>query len=415
MHRRGFLIGCSATIASMAGASLSNLSFAKSASADTSEGTLVVVYLRGGWDALSVLPPLGGEDRGHYEAIRPWLKIPVEGESAAVALDDHLGLHPALSDLLELYQSKHLAVIPATGLPLNTRSHFDAMRFIETGTPGQRGTTTGLLSCHLQSLPEEIDTPLRAVASDFAIPTSLLGSGEAVAMRNPADFLLVDDADHRKKLTRLLSRLYEGESWLHHAGQRTLATIRGMENLGDGKTSSAADYPDGELGERLKMVAPLLKRGLPLRVATVDFGGWDTHKWQGEGSQGYFADLLCQLGASLSTFYRDLEAHNLTSRLSVVVMSEFGRRLSENASRGTDHGHGSAMFVLGGKVNGGRLYGQWPGLAREQLYDRADLAVTTDYRQVIAEVLTTQTWNPQLDMVFPGYVPVPAMGLFRMA
>lgn len=413
MRRRNFLIGCSSAVAALATARISSLSFADPGSANAGEGTLVVIYLRGGWDALSVLPPLAGDDRRHYEAQRPWLRIPAQGEGAALPLNEAFGLHPALNDLMALYHDERLAIVQATGMPLDTRSHFDAMRFMETGTPGQHNTPTGWLTRHLQNQPDAGNNRLRAVSVDTATTTSLLGSTEAVAMRDPADFLLVDDAGHRGKLTRVLAGLYEGDSWLHNAGQRTVATIRNLEQFDLGNAPSTTPYPEGEFGERLKTVAALLRRGLNLRVATVDFGGWDTHKWQGEGSTGYLADLLRQLGTGLATFYHDLENHPLTGRLSVVVMSEFGRRLAENASRGTDHGHGSAMFVLGGQVNGGRLYGQWPGLAPEQLYDRADLAVTTDYRQVVCEVLHSLTWNPQLDVVFPGFVPARPMGLMR--
>jgi uncharacterized protein (DUF1501 family) len=207
--------------------------------------------------------------------------------------------------------------------------------------------------------------------------------------------------------------MYQGNTWLHSAGQRTLATIRLVEKLKTEDYKPAVAYPQGELGERLKTLASLIKQSLRVQVATVDLGGWDTHQWQGDNGEGLFANLLQQLGGSLAALYKDLAAANLTQKLNIVVMSEFGRRLAENASRGTDHGHGGAMLLLGGNVNGGKLYGKWPGLEPGQLYDRADLEATTDYRAVLAEVLKVRLKNNRLGMVFPGYDPGQPLGLVR--
>jgi uncharacterized protein (DUF1501 family) len=407
MNRRKFMVGCSTAIAAMAGAQITSLTLANP---ETQGDTLVVVFLRGGWDALNVMPPIDGKDRGYYEAARPFLKIPTSGKGAALKLTDAFGLHPAMEPLLELYQGRQLALVQATGMASDTRSHFDAMQFMELGTPGERSTTTGWITRHLQAAPLT-QTRLSSLSMDSAVAPSVLGSPSAVAMKDPKSFSLVDDADHRKRLINLLGSMYQGDTWIHAAGQRTLATLKVLEQLKP--KDNPAPYPKEEFSERLKTLAALLKQGLSLRVATVDLGGWDTHEYQGERSEGHFANLLAQLSGGLTAFYKDLDKAGLTRRLSVVVMSEFGRRLSENASRGTDHGHGSAMMVLGGGVNGGKIYGSWPGLSPDQLYDRADLAATTDYRQVLGELLRFRQQNQRLDVVFPGFKPQGSLGIVR--
>jgi uncharacterized protein (DUF1501 family) len=413
MSRRHFLMGCSGAIAAMAGAQITGLNVAEAATG--SEETLIVVFLRGGWDAINVTPPLAGKDRDAYEAARPFLKVPTTGKNAMLPLNDQFGLHRGLEPLLELYQGKQLAIVQAVGMPnSNTRSHFDAMRYMELGTPNQGGTTSGWLTRYLQASsgkPGSLNLP--AVTIDAATTASLLGSGQAVAMRNIKDFLLVDDKPHRQRLLQLLGDMYKGESWLHTAGQQTVATIRLVEQLKTEDYKPAVTYPAGELSDRLKTLAAVLKQGLNLRTATVDLGGWDTHEWQGENGEGQFADLLRQLGGGLAAFYKDMATANLTQKLTIVVMSEFGRRLAENASRGTDHGHGGAMLVLGGNVNGGKLYGRWPGLGAQQLYDRADLAATMDYRTVLAEILKVRLNTERLATIFPGFSMGQPLGIVR--
>lgn len=402
LNRRNFIMGCSTAIAAMAGSRLTQFSFAQSGHNEV----LLVVFLRGAWDALSVVPVLDGKDRGLYEAARPKLRIPLKGKDAALPLNAQFGLHRSLEPLLEFYQGRQLAVVHAVGMPTDTRSHFDAMNFMELGTPGEGSTPSGWLTRHLQVVNPGVSLPAASLGDNLA--ASLLGSREAVSMRDPADFTLTDDADFMAALTRM----YAGPSWLHQAGSRTLLTLREVQRAGLKEYKPSAGYPEGnDFANSLKSVAQLIKAQLGLRVATVDLGGWDTHEWQGEGGGGYLADLLRDFGAGLAAFWRDLGEH--AGRTTVVVMSEFGRRLAENAQQGTDHGHGSAMLLLGGNVQGGKVYGRWPGLAPEQLYDRADLAVTTDYRQVLGEILLGRLGNSKLEAVFPGFKMGQPLGIVR--
>lgn len=421
LTRREFLRGCSAAIAGLAGSRLAHLSFASPENAGASDEILLVVFLRGGWDALNVVPPIAGPDRGHYETARPNLKVPVAGPEAALALDGQFGLHPALAPLYDVYQDGKLAVVHAAGLTSDTRSHFDAMQFMEMGTPGVKSTTTGWLTRHLNSaegLPDTILLPaLSAGASQTA---SLQGSHETVAMTNPDTFSFIGHWLYRDQQRSALRRMYNGNTWLYEAGTQTLDAIDLIEtvDLDNYTPANGAVYPDGSFGDNLEMIAQIIKLDVGLRVATVDLGGWDTHEYQGDGSSGYMASLLGQLGQGLAAFHLDLDgtgSSNYTDRLTAVVKSEFGRRLRENASRGTDHGHGCVLLVMGGHTNGGQVYGQWPGLSNEQLYDGADLEVTTDYRRVLSEILIRRLGNPQLGIVFPGYSDYQPMGIVQGA
>ncbi|NOZ72891.1 MAG: DUF1501 domain-containing protein, partial [Chloroflexi bacterium] len=415
ISRRRFLVGCSAAIASLAGARLTSLAFA--AEEPSNEEILIVLFLRGGCDGLSIVPPISGSDRGYYESSRPVLKIPSSGENAALPLDDRFGLHPAAAPLFELYQDKHLAIIHAAGLTSDTRSHFDAMEYMERGTPDNKTTTTGWITRHLrstQNLPEEILLPALAVGS--LTPTSFLGSREVVAMTSPDDMSFIGNWQYANAQRAALRRMYDGDTWLHQAGLRTLDAVDIIEAADPGTYAPehGAVYPEGEFGDNLQVVAQMIKQQLGLRIATVDLGGWDTHEDQGYGAQGYFSAMLTQLAQGLHAFYTDLDNggnDNPAKKLTIVVMSEFGRRLRENAAAGTDHGHGNVMMVLGGSVNGGQVYGQWPGLHTDQLYDHADVAVTTDYRQVLSEILIRRLGNPQLGEVFPNYRDYSPLGI----
>jgi uncharacterized protein (DUF1501 family) len=403
LPRRQFLQGCSSAIAAMAGARLTNLAFAKQG--DQSD-TLVVVFLRGGWDALNVVPPIGGDDRGFYEKARPDIKI-----TDLLQLNDQFGLHPALNPLYDLYQAGKMGVVHAVGLNHDTRSHFDAQEYIELGTPGSKSITSGWITRHLQQTGASSILPVVATNGS---PSSLLNFVPTVNLNDPSDFSQWGN-DLLGSQQNALHQMYKGDSILHRAGIRTLEALNIVSPLveRDYQPSNGAVYNDDELGQQLKTIAQMIKLDAGLKVAAVDFGGWDTHEYETDGNGGYIADLLNQLATGLSNFYLDLDS-GYTDRLSVVVISEFGRRLVQNESQGTDHGHGSVMLALGGNVNGGQVYGQWPGLHNDQLYDHADLAITTDYRQILSELLSTRLGNSNIESVFPGfsgnYNP---LGLFR--
>lgn len=403
LPRRQFLQGCSSAIAAMAGARLTNLAFAKEGDATD---TLVVIFLRGGWDALNVVPPIGGDDRGFYEKARPNLKI-----TNLLALNEQFGLHPALNPLYDLYQDGKLGVVHAVGLNHDTRSHFDAQEYIELGTPGSKSITSGWVTRHLQEVG--VSSILPAIATSGS-PSSLLNFVPTVNLNNPEDFSQWGN-DLLASQQVALQQLYTGGSLLHRAGTRTLEALKIVSPLVEKgyQPANGAIYQEDELGLQLKTIAQMIKLEAGLKVAAVDFGGWDTHEYETDGNGGYIADLLNQLANGLANFYLDLNS-GYTEKLSVVVISEFGRRLVQNESYGTDHGHGSVMLALGGNVNGGQVYGTFPGLHNDQLYDHADLAITTDYRSVLSELLAKRLGNSNLEAVFPGFAgSYNPLGLFR--
>ncbi len=412
--RREFLVGCSAAIAALAGSRLNQTVFGSPLDEPNQE-IIVNVFLRGGCDALSLIPPIAGNDRGYYEAARPQLKIGSSGVGAAIPLNSQFGIHPAAAALHELFQENKLAIVQAVGLHEDTRSHFDAMEFIENGTPGDKGTNTGWITRHLLSAGDLPGDPLLpSVALGSYQPTSLLGNLDTIVTSSLSRFNLT--AGHwlwRDAQRFSLRKLYEGSSLVQESGLAALNSVDIIESqdFNNYVPANGAVYPEGSFGDHLKSIAQMIKLQLGLRVVTVDLGGWDTHNGQGVGSEGYFATLVQQLAEGLAAFYADLDTQ-YTNRLTVAVMSEFGRRLRQNADYGTDHGHGGVMLVLGGKVNGG-LHGQWPGLNNAQLYDGADLAVTTDYRQVLSEILIRRLGNPNLGVIFPGYTSYSPLGIVQ--
>ncbi|GAC1362191.1 MAG: DUF1501 domain-containing protein [Herpetosiphon sp.] len=416
--RRQFLVGCSTAIAAMATSSPRRFIFAGDAQAATAPNDiLVVVFLRGGCDGLSLVSPY---DDSIYQAARGALALPASGASAALTIDPQnasfhssIGLHPAAGGLHELYQSKQLAIVHACGLDDQTRSHFEAMDFMERGTPGQRTTSTGWITRHLQNSAGGI---LPSLATDAALPESLLGADSAVAMNDPQRFGLTTApaytaAGSPHTVQDTLAQMYQTDSSITgRRGRRTLEVMQAIQGKPQPYVTPVV-YPKGPFGGSLREVAQIVKYDLGLQVATVDLGGWDTHEAQGNDGQGYFATQAQTLSDGLHALYTDLA--NYQNRLTVVVMSEFGRRLAANPSGGTDHGHGNMMLVLGGNVNGGKLYGTWPGL--QDLDHRLDLKITTDYRTVLGEILLRRLQNPYLGNVFPGLTSFQALGMMRGA
>lgn len=372
---------------------------------------LVVVFQRGGVDGLSLVAPYG-EGRAYYDP-RPSTALPEpgRGRGALHDLDGFFGLHPRLEGLMGPFQAGHLAVVHATGSPDPSRSHFDAMESLERGTPGSKRTPTGWVARHLESTPWTNPSPFRAVGMGSFVQSALRGPVPAMSLRSIAEFHLVGREEQLGALQRTLAGLYGGGvnggdaelSRLLAAGAgETLRTVTAVSKLAAEAYTPAhgAQYPDSPFGWSLREVAQLIKADVGLEVACVDAGGWDTHESQG-GAEGWLAELIGDFGAGLGAFYTDLQDE--MARVVVVSMSEFGRRVQENASGGTDHGRGNAMLLLGGGVRGG-VYARWPGLYPDAL-DEGDLAVTTDYRDVLGEVLLKRLGNRSLGRVFPGYTP----------
>lgn len=416
--RREFICGCSAAIAALSGGWISDLVFA--ASDDTTpRDILVTIFLRGGCDGLGLLAPA---DDANYVAARGDLRIETSGPNAGIRLPNapaplDFRLHPKAGPLKELYDDRSLAIVHACGLTSGTRSHFEAMDYMERGFPNGSGTASGWLARHLTSINAGGMIPALAASSNT--PTSLQGNAAVVATNNVANFKLIGDAKYTKQQQTILQSAYAGSTGLHRAGLTTLDTIGKIDNSipkdanGNPRPyvpENGADYPTqvgGSLSNALKTVAQLIKMDVGLQVATVDYGGWDTH----ESQANVFPNLIDGLSRAISAFYNDLVRYY--HRLTVVVMSEFGRRLRANRSGGTDHGHGNVMLVLGGYVNGGKIFGAWPGLANEQLDNGVDLAITTDYRTVLSEIVAQRLANPNLAQVFPNFTVPPAMGIVR--
>ena len=412
ISRRGFMVGCSAAIAGLAGSRFNSLAFADAGSG--TDEVLVVLFLRGGMDGLTLLPPIGGADRGHYEAARPQLAVPVTGPDAALPLAGQFGLHPSAAPLLDLYQDGRLAIVQAAGLDEANRSHFESMEFMELGTPGVATTPTGWLTRHLQTsdcLPAEAIMPTLAMGD--LQQASLRGDYEAVNLHSPGSFNLHSGPWRWRPSQRTALRsLYQGgDSLLHATGSQALDAVDVIELYvtDDYTPANGAAYPSTGFGDHLRVIAQMVKLDLGLSVATLDLGGWDTHA----GQSYYLPVLLDELSRGLSAFFTDLDgggSNDHTQRLTVVVQSEFGRRFVENADDGTDHGHGNVMMVLSGNANGG-LHGSWPGLGPGELFEGVDLEVTTDYRRILSEVLIRRLGNNKLGLVFPGYSDYSPLGV----
>jgi uncharacterized protein (DUF1501 family) len=362
---------------------------------------LVAIFQRGAVDGLNVVVP-HGEPR--YYEMRPTIAIarPGSGDNAAIDLDGFFGLHPSLKSLKPIYDSGKLAVVHAVGSPDPTRSHFDAQDYMESGTPGRKATTDGWLN---RALPrEQKKSPVRAVSLSADLPRTLRGRNDAVAIANLGDFQ-VRDAQGATTFESMYSSTVD--KVLNGTGRETFEAVKLMQAIQKQSYTPAggARYPNGRLGQSLKQIAQLIKSDVGLEVAFTDAGGWDTHV--NEAPQ--LTRLLAEFGDALAAFYQDLG--DRMADVSVVTMSEFGRTARENGNRGTDHGHANVMFAFGGDIQGGKIYGEWPGLADEQLYENRDLNLTTDFRDVLGELVTRHLGNRQIAAVFPGYEQLKFRGL----
>ena len=368
---------------------------------------LVVIFQRGAADGLNIVVPHA--ESGYY-AMRPSIAIPRPsgGIDSCIDLDGFFGFHPSLAPLKPLWDAGHLALVHASGSPDTTRSHFDAQDYMESGTPGVKSTEDGWLNRCLHSQEEEQPSPFRAVALGTSLPRILSGSEPAVAIDNVRNFAVGGRGLAAVPVGSSFEAMYAQsvDAVLHGAANETFDAVKMLKSADPNRyqPASGANYPRGRFGDALRQTAQLLKADLGVEVAFTDIGGWDHHVNEGS-TQGQLATLLHEFSQSLAAFWIDLGP--LAADTVIVTMSEFGRTARENGNRGTDHGHANVMFVLGGPVLGGRMYGKWPGLNDGQLYEGRDLAVTTDFRRVLGEAVYRHLGNRELDAVFPGFANQP--------
>jgi len=373
IDRRFFLK--SSGLALVGGALIPNV-FVKMANAATTKGRKVVVaiFQRGAVDGLNVVVPYGEQA---YYAARPNIAIP---RASTLDLDGFFGMHPSLASLAPYWKDHSLAFVHAAGSPDATRSHFDAQDFMECGTPGIKSTADGFLARAVA----KGSSPLRAVSMTATLPRILTGPADAVAMTDIARFGV--RADVSPMFESMYGDAFDAAKMLKAAEPQKLQPANG------------AQYPNDPLGSSLKQIAQLIKSNVGLEVAFADVGGWDTHAGEG-AAEGQLANRLRNFSDAIAAFLRDLGSR--MADVVLVTMSEFGRTVRENGNRGTDHGHANVMLIAGGGVKGGKVHGKWPGLT--DLYENRDLAVTTDFRDVFAEVLTRHLGVSSMSAVFPGY------------
>ena len=381
------------------------------AAADSRRRVLVTVFQRGAVDGLNMIVPFG--EREYYSA-RPSIAIarPGSGADAAVDLDGFFGLHPRMAHLKPLFDARDLAIVHACGSHDETRSHFDAQDYMETATPGVKSTQTGWLNRYLHAKEHQKATPFRAVALAPQLPRALQGIAPALAIGQIGQFGI-----RAGQATEMVQSSFESEyaaaanSVLHKTGREAFDAIKMLKEADPSKYApeNGAEYPRTGYGEALKQIAQLIKADVGLEVAFAESGNWDHHVNEG-AALGQIANRLDDFSRGITALVRDLGPR--MADVVVLTMSEFGRAVAENGNRGTDHGHGNAMMVIGGGVRGGKVYGRWPGLAREQRHEGRDLAVTTDFRAVFSEVVSGHLGLKDTKAVFPGFSGSAQLGLF---
>jgi len=359
---------------------------------------LVVIFQRGAADGLNIVVP---HAEPSYYAMRPSINIP---RNQVIDLNGFFGLHPAMAPFKPLWDQGHLAIVHAAGSPDTTRSHFDAQDYMESGTPGVKSTMDGWLNRTLQSESAAADVPFRAVALGTSMPRILSGKASVVAVSNVKGFGIAGGNPAAAPLGNTFEAMYAQsvDAVLHGTGTETFEAVKMLKSTDPQHYSPApgANYPKGRFGDAMRQTAQLIKANLGVQVAFADIGGWDHHVNEG-AVEGQLAGALRDFSQAIAAFWTDLGP--LGEDTVIVTMSEFGRTAHENGNRGTDHGHANVMFMLGGPVRGGRVYGRWPGLDPSQLNEGRDLALTTDFRSVLGEAVARHLGNTQLNMVFPGF------------
>lgn len=359
--------------------------------------TLIVIFQRGAADGLNIVVPFG--DTNYYKA-RPNIAIaqPKAGdEQTAIDLDGFFGLHPAMKSFKPLYDNHQLAIMHAAGSPDSTRSHFDAQDYMESGTPGIKSTSDGWLNRYLQSAKIDNATPLRGIAMGNKQPRAMAGVSSTVTIGNIGGF----DVRGGNQVSNAFEAMY-GESddkILQPAGTEAFEAIKMIRRIrAAGYTpANSATYPQGPFGNSLKQIAQLIKADAGVEIAFAESNGWDTHT----GEKPRLNALLTEFSRGIAALTQDLG--DRMEDVVIVTMSEFGRTVKENGTAGTDHGHATCMFVIGGKVKGGKIYGKWPGLDHDQLHEGRDLALVNDFRGVCAETIASHFGIKNINTIFPNF------------
>ena len=366
---------------------------------------LVTIFQRGAMDGLMAVTPFNDP---MLPKLRPRLALTAAksaGDAALIDLDGTFGLHPSFAPIQPLFQEKRLAIVHGVGSPNPTRSHFDAQDYMETGTPGHKGTRSGWLNRAVGLLGHEA-TPFRAVAMTKGMPRSLSGDKPALAINNLANFGVKVPGNQRasQSAKEIFKSLYEdtSEEHLRRAGQESFEAMKMLSaiEVSNYRPANGATYPRSGLGNSLRQIAQLIKESVGLEVAFAEANGWDTHVQQGT-TTGPFARRVGNLAHSIEAFWTDIEGYH--DEVVLMTMTEFGRSVHENGSGGTDHGRGSCLFVLGNRVDGGKVHGTVPPLVVESLDKRRDLPVTTDFRAVFAEVAGAHLDIDDNQALFPGW------------
>ncbi len=374
----------------------------------SSRDVMVSIFMRGGTDGLALVIP---HTEARYYALRPTIATPAPdsmSQNRAIALDNFFAIPPAMQGLLPAYLEQDLLVIHAVGqIASNSRSHFDAQRYMEVGKPVDPDLTSGWLGRHLASVPPVLaDAKLRGIGIGSGLPKTLVGGPKTLPIADPATYSIGGSASTRAARQAALTSNYANTvDPLKTAALDALGTINLLSSLNiNGYTpANGVTYPNTSFGRALRSIAVLIKSDIGVEAASIDIGGWDTHASQ-DPNGGQMFNLMLNFSAALGAFWADVIATDYP--VTAVALSEFGRNATENGSNGTDHGRATAMFALGKQIAGGRvLTAGWPGMAIEQLESRRDLRVTMDYRDVLAEIVERRLENSNLGFVFPGWTP----------
>ncbi len=382
--RRDFLFNAARLSAVASLGSLTRLCFADGDNGPQGRGTLICIFLRGGCDSLNMVVPY--YDPTYYE-VRPTIAIPATGENGVVQLNELFGLHPAMSSLYPFYEAGTFAPLIGIGSPHGSRSHFDCQDFMEYAVPGGRGVSAGWLNRYLTASKQPGESDFRAVALQGLLPRALRGRYPVLAVpeldrhNDPLD--IFDDVYNDMEAETMERGV--AQDLILESGKNAIKATRRYQEMTTNVPADEGAYPDNHFARRLRQIARIIKADAGLEAACIDYGGWDLHIQEG-GSTGKQADLLRRLTESIAAFANDLGESRM-EKVMVLTMSEFGRTVKENGNRGTDHGHGCCMLALGGQVKGGTIHGSWGGLEKQNLYDRRDLPVYTDFRLVMHEVL----------------------------